>query len=41
MTEQNLENMLSTMQQSGQIKRDGDTLKMSLEYKFGEKKFLN
>lgn len=41
MTEQNLENMLSTMQQSGQVKRDGDTLKMSLEYKFGEKKFLN
>jgi hypothetical protein len=41
MSEQNIETMLSTMQQSGKIKRDGDTLKMSIEYKFGEKKFLN
>jgi uncharacterized protein YdgA (DUF945 family) len=41
MSEQKIEEMLSSMQQSGQIKRDGDTLKMSVEYKFGEKKFLN
>jgi hypothetical protein len=40
MSDQELENMFSSMQQSGQLKRDGDVMKMSLEYKYGEKKFL-
>lgn len=40
MSDQNIENMLSTMQQSGQVKREGDILKMSVEYKYGQKKFL-
>ena len=40
MSDQNVENMLSTMQQSGQVKREGDILKMSVEYKYGQKKFL-
>ena len=40
MSDQNIENMLSTMQQSGQVKREGDILKMSVEYKYGQTKFL-
>jgi len=40
MSDQDIETMLSSMQQSGQLKRDGDVLKMSMEYKYGEKKFL-
>ena len=39
-SDQNIENMLSTMQQSGQVKREGDILKMSVEYKYGQTKFL-
>ena len=41
MSDQNIENMLSTMQQSGQVKREGDILKMSVEYKYGQTKFLS
>ncbi|UOG18771.1 DUF945 family protein [Acinetobacter sp. PK01] len=40
MSDQDIETMLSSMQQSGQLKRDGDVMKMSMEYKYGEKKFL-
>jgi uncharacterized protein YdgA (DUF945 family) len=40
MSDQELESMFSSMQQSGQLKRDGDVMKMSMEYKYGEKKFL-
>ena len=40
MSDQDIETMLSSMQQSGQLKRDGDVMKMSIEYKYGEKKFL-
>ena len=40
MSDQELESILSSMQQSGQLKRDGDVMKMSMEYKYGEKKFL-
>lgn len=40
MLDQDIETMLSSMQQSGQLKRDGDVMKMSMEYKYGEKKFL-
>jgi hypothetical protein len=39
-SDQNIENMLSTMQQSGQVRREGDILKMSVEYKYGQTKFL-
>lgn len=40
MSDQDIETMLSSMQQSGQLKRDGDVMKMVMEYKYGEKKFL-
>lgn len=40
MSDQELESILSSMQQSGQLKRDGDVMKMSMEYKYGDKKFL-
>ena len=41
LTDADIEKILSTMQQAGQLEREGDRLKMSVEYKFGEKKFLN
>lgn len=39
-SDQEIENMLTKMQESGQLKREGDVMKMAVEYKYGEKKFL-
>ncbi len=41
LSDQELEQMLNGMQQSLQAKRKGDILKVGIEYKYGEKKFLN
>ncbi|WP_171262984.1 DUF945 family protein [Acinetobacter sp. ANC 4169] len=41
LSDQELEQMLNGMQQSLQAKREGDILKVGIEYKYGEKKFLN
>ena len=41
LSDQELEQMLNGMQQAMQAKRDGDVLKIGIEYKYGEKKFLN
>ncbi|OTG59147.1 hypothetical protein B9T29_12965 [Acinetobacter sp. ANC 3903] len=41
LSDQELEQMLNGMQQSLQAKREGDILKIGIEYKYGEKKFLN
>ncbi|NNG83029.1 DUF945 family protein [Acinetobacter sp. ANC 5378] len=41
LSDQELEQMLNGMQQAMQAKRDGDVLKVGIEYKYGEKKFLN
>ena len=40
MSDQEIETMLSTMQNSGQVKREGNTMKMSVEYKYGQTNFL-
>ena len=40
MSDQEVESMLSTMQSSGQVKREGNTMKMSVEYKYGQTNFL-
>lgn len=40
MSDQDVESMLSTMQSSGQVKREGNTMKMSVEYKYGQTNFL-
>ena len=40
-SDQELEQMLNGMQQAMQAKREGDVLKIGIEYKYGEKKFLN
>ena len=40
MSDQELEQMLSAMQSSQQIHRDGDEFKLSMHYQYGEKKFL-
>lgn len=41
LSDQELEQMLNGMQQAVQAKREGDVLKIGIEYKYGEKKFLN
>ncbi|WP_165493518.1 DUF945 family protein [Acinetobacter terrestris] len=41
LSDQELEQMLNGMQQAVQAKRKGDVLKIGIEYKYGEKKFLN
>ncbi len=41
LSDQELEQMLNGMQQVMQAKREGDVLKIGMEYKYGEKKFLN
>jgi len=41
LSDQELEQMLNSMQQTLQAKREGDILKIGIEYKYGEKKFLN
>ncbi len=41
LSDQELEQMLDGMQQTLQAKREGDILKIGIEYKYGEKKFLN
>jgi uncharacterized membrane protein YgaE (UPF0421/DUF939 family) len=41
LSDQELEQMLDSMQQTLQAKREGDILKIGIEYKYGEKKFLN
>lgn len=41
LSDQELEHMLNSMQQAVQAKREGDVLKIGVEYKYGEKKFLN
>lgn len=41
LSDQELEQMLNGMQQTLQAKREGDILKVGIEYKYGEKKFLN
>ena len=40
MSDQEIESMLSTMQSSGQVKREGNTMKMSFDYKYGQTNFL-
>lgn len=40
MSDQEIESMLSTMQSSGQVKREGNTMKMSVDYKYGQTNFL-
>ena len=40
MSDQEIETMLSAMQNSGQVKREGNTMKMSVEYKYGQTNFL-
>ncbi len=41
LSDQELEQMLNGMQQAVPAKREGDVLKIGIEYKYGEKKFLN
>ena len=41
LSDQELEQMLNGMQQAVQAQRKGDVLKIGIEYKYGEKKFLN
>lgn len=41
LSDQELEQILNGMQQAVQAKRKGDVLKIGIEYKYGEKKFLN
>jgi hypothetical protein len=41
MTEQAIEQTFSAMESGGQAKRDGDQLKMLLDYQFGQKQFLD
>mgnify|MGYP006173951411 CR=1 FL=1 len=40
MSPQEIESLLSAMQNSGQVKREGDIMKMSVEYKYGQTNFL-
>ena len=40
MTDQDIENMFSSLESSGQAKRSGDHMKMLLDYQFGQKMFL-
>ena len=40
MSDQEIESMLSTMQSSGQVKREGNVMKMSVDYKYGQTNFL-
>ena len=40
MSDQEIESMLSTMQSSGQVKREGNIMKMSVDYKYGQTNFL-
>ena len=41
MTDQDIESMFSSLESSGQAKRSGDSLKMVMDYQFGQKMFLN
>lgn len=41
LTEPDIEQAFSSLEASGQAKRDGDQLKMLLEYQFGQKQFLD
>lgn len=39
-SDQDVERLLSQMQGSGKIKREGDTMKMSVQYTYGDTQFL-
>lgn len=41
MTDQDIESMFSSLESSGQAKRSGDSLKMVMDYQFGQKMFLD
>ena len=41
LTEPDIEQAFSSLEASGQAKRDGDQLKMLLDYQFGQKQFLD
>lgn len=40
-SDEEVETMFAAMESSGQAKRSGDNMKMAVEYKFGQKRFLN